>query len=179
MASLRRSNLTGYADDIPMAATLDTEKVVNLLSNTHKIYQIKVPSETDNLELVREVVAKVAAKEGFGKDEVSRIELAVDEACANVIKHAYGNDTKKYIDILLEKEDDKLVVVVTDHGRGFNPNAIKQPNMEEYLKKFSKGGLGIFLMETLMDQVEFDIKPGVKNQVRMIKYLNKEKSNHQ
>ena len=63
-------------------------------------YKLKIPSQTDNLEIIREFVGRVASKVGFNEDDLNKIELAVDEACANVIKHAYQKDQKsKPIDI--------------------------------------------------------------------------------
>jgi serine/threonine-protein kinase RsbW len=143
------------------------------LGKTPIQYRLKLPSQTDNLSLIRELVAKVATKVGFSNDDVSKIELAVDEACANVIKHAYGSNSKNIIDILIKVDKQKLMVVVTDKGKGFNPDEIKLPKMNEYLQEMRVGGLGIYLIETLMDKVNFDVKPGVRNQVKMIKYLNK------
>lgn len=143
-------------------------------------YQLRIPSETDNLELIREFVTKVAEKVGFQSDDIGKIELACDEACTNVIKHAYAsenNDGKKNLDILIKVNYDKFTLVVTDHGKGFDPNAIKSPNMKEYLAQLKVGGLGIYLMKTLMDEVDYQMEPGVKNQVKMVKYfINKNNS---
>lgn len=136
-------------------------------------YRLKLPSQSDNLSLIRELVTKVATKVGFSNDDVSKIELAVDEACANVIKHAYGKNSRKIIDVLIKVDTQKLMVVVTDKGKGFKPDEIKLPKMNEYLQEMRVGGLGIYLIETLMDKVNFDVQPGIRNQVKMIKYLNK------
>ncbi len=143
-------------------------------------YQLRIPSETDNLELIREFVTRVAEKVGFQSNDIGKIELACDEACTNVIKHAYAsdnNDGKKNLDILIQVDYDKFTLVVTDHGKGFDPNAIKSPDMKEYLAQLKVGGLGIYLMKTLMDEVDYQMEPGVKNQVKMVKYfINKKNS---
>lgn len=139
-------------------------------------YQLRIPSQTDNLELIREFVTRVAEKVGFDKKQVGNIELAIDEACTNVIKHAYDKEkATKSLDVLIKVDFDKFTLVVTDHGKGFDPKMIKNPNMDEYLAEMKVGGLGIYLMRKLMDEVNYDIKPGVKNQVKMVKYfLNKD-----
>ena len=139
-----------------------------------KKYQLKIPSQTDNLEIIRGLVAKVATKVGFNNDDISKIELAVDEACANVIKHAYDKDSNKFIEIVIQIDYQKLMIIVTDRGRGFRPENVKLPNMNDYLEEMRVGGLGIYLMETLMDKVDFEINPGVKNQVKLVKYLAKD-----
>jgi serine/threonine-protein kinase RsbW len=146
------------------------------LPKVKKKYQLRIPSQTDNLELIREFVARVARKVGFRDDDVSKIELAVDEACANVIKHAYNKDDKQPIDIAIQIDYQKLTVIITDRGRGFDPNRIKRPDMNEYLAEMRVGGLGIYLMRTLMDEIDFDMKPGKRNQVIMSKYFLDKKS---
>ncbi|MBN1480935.1 ATP-binding protein [candidate division KSB1 bacterium] len=137
-------------------------------------YQLRIPSETDNLELIRDFVSKVAEKVGFKSDDVGKIELACDEACTNVMKHAYASgqkNGKESLDILIQIDYDKFTLVVTDHGRGFDPDAIKLPDMKEYLAQLKVGGLGIYLMKTLMDEVDYQMQPGVRNQVKMVKYF--------
>ena len=144
------------------------------MSRILKKYDLKVTSQSDNLAIVREFVSNVASNIGFNTDDVSKIELAVDEACANVIKHAYGKNSKQLIEISIRIDKKKMMVIVTDKGKGFDPDCQKLPNINEYLSEMRVGGLGLFLIETLMDEVDFQIKPGVRNQVKMIKYLNKE-----
>ena len=143
------------------------------MPKNQKKYQLKLPSQSDNLSIIRELVTKVANSVGFSGDDISKIELAVDEACANVIKHAYGQNSDQIIDIVIKIDSKKMVVEVSDKGKGFAPESLNFPNMKQYLNEMRVGGLGIYLIETLMDEVAFDVKPGVRNQVRMIKYLNK------
>lgn len=143
------------------------------MPKTKKTYQLKLPSQASNLSLIRELVTKVASQIGLDSEEASKIELAVDEACTNVIKHAYGNNSDKVLDILLKVERDKLVIIVSDKGKGFDPSEVKVPDLGESIKAGKRGGLGICLMKTLMDKVDFQIKPGSKNQVRLVKFLHK------
>jgi serine/threonine-protein kinase RsbW len=141
-------------------------------------YQLRIPSQTDNLELIRGFVAKVAEKVGFSGDDISKIELACDEACTNVIKHAYSETSgNKALDVMIMIDFDKFTIVVTDHGKGFDPKSVSLPDMQEYLAELKVGGLGIYLMRTLMDEVNYEIKPGIRNRVKMVKYfINKENS---
>jgi len=95
-----------------------------------------------------------------------------------VIKHAYSDRSQlQSLDIAIKLDYQKLTLIVTDHGKGFDPQAIKIPDMKEYLAELKVGGLGIYLMKTLMDEVTYDIKPGLSNQVSMVKYfINKKNS---
>ena len=142
------------------------------MPKTQKKYQLKMPSQSDNLSIIRDVVAKIASRMGFDSDEASKIELAVDEACTNVIKHAYANNSDQMIEISIKIDQEKLIIIVADNGKGFNPDKIKLPDLNESIKKGRQGGLGLCLIKALMDKVEFEIKPGSKNQVKMIKYIN-------
>ena len=133
-------------------------------------YALRIPSETQNLELIREFVSGVASKVGFDSEEINKIELAVDEACTNVIEHAYKGK-KGDIDIAIKVDYQKFTVIVTDRGDAFRFRDVEMPDMNEYLAELRVGGLGIYLMKTLMDEVEYHSEPGVKNEVRMVKYL--------
>ena len=136
-------------------------------------YQLKIPGQTDNLELIRIFVSAVAERVGFAADDVGKIELAVDEACANVIKHAYIKGTKEPIDVVIEVDYKKLTIIITDHGKGFDVKKISKKNVKDYIAELRVGGLGIYLMKALMDEVEFNSQPGVKTQVKMVKYFLK------
>lgn len=141
------------------------------------LYKLRIPSQTDNLEIIRYFVGKVAEKVGFKEDDVGKIELAVDEACTNVMKHAYTDKTTdKSLDVAVQIDYQKLTLIVTDHGKGFDPEKVRLPNIKEYLAELRVGGLGIYLMRTLMDEVDYDIRPGVRNQVKMVKYLISKKT---
>jgi serine/threonine-protein kinase RsbW len=141
-------------------------------------FRLRVPSRTDNLDLIRVFVGKVAEKVGFKSDEVDKIELACDEACTNVVKHAYKRNEAKSLDVAIKIDYQKLTIIVTDHGKSFDPGSVIMPKMKEYLAEMRVGGLGIYLMRKLMDEVNFDIQPGVKNQVRMVKYLIDKKNSN-
>ena len=132
---------------------------------------MKVKSQTDKLVQVRNFISEAARTFGFKEDDVDKIALAVDEACTNIIKYAYEHDTNKEIEVSVHTSNGKFEVVITDYGKDFNPNAVKLPDMQEYVKHYQKGGLGMYLMKSLMDRIEYNITPGVKNEVRLTKFL--------
>jgi len=132
---------------------------------------LKIESKTDRLVAVRDFVSQAAYASGFNDEEVSKIALAVDEACTNVIKHAYHYDPKKQITITVTANNGEFEVSIVDNGKQFDPKRIKQPDMKEYLSSYRRGGLGVYLMKSLMDKVEYDIEPGKRNQVRLVKHI--------
>ncbi len=136
-----------------------------------KTTTIHIESRTERLSAVREFVSEAARSFGFSEEDVGKIALAVDEACTNVIKHAYKYDPTKEIGISVHTANRAFVVSISDNGRAFDPRAIQQPDMKEYMTHFRRGGLGVYLMRSLMDKVEYDIAPGKKNEVRLTKFL--------
>jgi serine/threonine-protein kinase RsbW len=138
-----------------------------------KTKSINIDSKTERLISVREFVSEEAREFGFDDEEVSKIALAVDEACTNIIKHAYKFDPSKKIKVTVKPGTRAFEVSITDNGKQFNPAELQAPDMKEYLSHFRRGGLGVYLMKSLMDKVEYDITPGIKNEVRLIKYLHR------
>lgn len=132
---------------------------------------IKIKSKTERLIAVRDFVSSAAREFGFPDEEISKITLAVDEACTNVIKHAYNFDPAKIITVSVRGSNGAFEVSIQDTGKQFNPAGVQTPDMKEYLSHFRRGGLGVYLMKTLMDKVEYNFKPGSPNEVRLIKYL--------
>ncbi|OQX95393.1 hypothetical protein B6I21_05660 [candidate division KSB1 bacterium 4572_119] len=135
-------------------------------------YQLKIPSKTDNLELIRTFVSRISEMVGFTDDDVYKIELAVDEACANVIKHAYKKEEE--INLVIELDYKKLTIIISDQGIGFDVNKILNRDIKNYLAQMKVGGLGIHLIHALMDEVEFRSEPGRKTEVKMVKYFVKD-----
>jgi serine/threonine-protein kinase RsbW len=137
-----------------------------------KTQTLTIESKTEQLIAVREFVSEAAYKFGFNDEEVSKIALAVDEACTNIIKHAYRYDPTKNIVVSIKGANAAFVVSIIDKGRQFNPEDVQKPDMKEYLSHYRRGGLGVYLMKSLMDKVEYDIDPGKKNEVRLTKYIS-------
>lgn len=140
---------------------------------------LRIHSQTEKLNLVREFIGEAAREYGFDDEAIGKIMLAVDEACTNIIKHAYGYAPDRTIDLDIQTTGDRFDVVITHGGKSFDPAAVKRPDMKEYFKKYQRGGLGIHLMRTLMDGVEYEALPDSRNIVRLYKYLPHEtKSRH-
>ena len=132
------------------------------MQTIEKTFLLKVPSSTENLALIREFVGNIGMQAGLDQKDVGKLELAVDEACANVIEHAYGHDQTKEVIIRASLDEETLKIDVEDTGRGFDPEKIEQEKLEELINKRATGGLGMRLMKTLMDEVRYEIEPGKK-----------------
>ena len=136
-----------------------------------KKFSLVIPSDDEFLDLIRNFVGKIAETAGFDDDSVNKIQLSVDEACTNVMKHAYKGEKSKDVHIEVELNSKKIVVSVVAKGSGFEYDNIGIDDMGAYLTEFRKGGLGLHLIKVLMDEVKFSIKPAKKNVIEMTKYI--------
>lgn len=143
------------------------------MASIERQFTLQVPSSTENLALIREFVVTVGGQAGLAEGELPKLELAVDEACANVIEHAYGYDVSKVVTIRVTFDEAVLRISVIDEGRGFDPNQVPQADLDKLVHERKSGGLGIRLIRTLMDEVEYQIVPGQKNELHMTKLIRK------
>lgn len=144
------------------------------MKRSDKIEDSRVFKSTTNaLADVREFVNECAMRFGFGDKEVSEITLAVDEACTNVIKHAYKGNPDTEFEVRILASGTEFQVVVRDWGASFKPEEVPLPNIKDKVKKHKAGGLGIFLMRKLMDTVEYQGKDA-SNEVRLVRNLRNE-----
>jgi len=134
-------------------------------NHTHKLI---VNASTSRLADVRKFIAEKAQNFGFDEKDVSDIRLAVDEACTNIIKHAYKYDDKQNVEILIGIDDDKLFVTLTDTGETFDPSKYSKPDLRKQMKAKQRGGVGVYLIRKLMDEVEY-LKKKDHNMIRMYK----------
>lgn len=137
-----------------------------------KKFTLEVPSSTENLAMIRDFVKRVGRQTGMEEQEIFNLELAVDEACANVIEHVYGNDTSKEVIIRATCDDKEVRISVIDMGRGFDPTGVTPATIDSLVSGRKSGGLGIRLIRALMDEVSYEISPGQKNELHMVKRLN-------
>jgi serine/threonine-protein kinase RsbW len=132
---------------------------------------------TANLDALAQITAFItAAAEHLGLDERAtwQVQLAVDEAATNIIQYAYDAEHPGDIVVTWYAEDDRLVIRLCDHGRRFDPQAVEPPNLELPLEERQVGGLGIYLMTRLMDEVRFDFDPQAGNLLTLVKQLTNE-----
>ena len=100
--------------------------------------------------------------------------MACDEACTNIIEHAYGGEGVGDIDISWQIDGERFIIEMLDNGRPFSPKEVKTPTMPTTpvdLDQLKVGGLGLHFMRTLMDKVEFSFNEE-GNRLLMIKYVD-------
>ena len=116
---------------------------------------LSVPSQTTFLGLVREVTKRMAESAGFADGTADRLALAVDEATTNVIEHAYRGSADGEIELRIEDRGPEFRVEVMDSGATVDPRTVPRVDLGRYVSERRTGGLGVHLMEKIMDSVTF------------------------
>src|SRR5664280_12953 len=111
------------------------------------------PARFDELDSIRGFATQAARDAGMDDSETYAIELAIDEACTNIIEHAYQGENRGDIECSCEFDAAGLTVVIRDHGKPFDPSTITTPDMDADIDDRAVGGLGVFLMKKMMDEV--------------------------
>jgi serine/threonine-protein kinase RsbW len=120
---------------------------------------VTFPANFNFLDEIREYVGQRARKAGFSDKEIYSIQLAADEASSNVIEHAYAGYSNATFELTCDFEKDHLTITLLDHGKSFDVSKVPAPELNVDLSDRKIGGLGIYLMRKLMDEVRYDITP--------------------
>ena len=134
--------------------------------------KLEINSRTENLAEIREFINSAAVDAGFSKEAIDNIILAVDEACTNIIKHAYKYLPDGKIILNLKTDKKTFTIDIIDYGKSFEPGLVPNPDLQKYFNEKRVGGLGMYLMKSLMDEVKYISVPGKYNQVSLTKNLN-------
>lgn len=140
------------------------------MSKKNNIFSISVEASTANLSEVRDFVAMHAQNLGMSEKDISEIRLAVDEAYTNIIKHAYKNIPAKPVQIKLGFDNTQIWISLTDEGESFDPSSYNEPDLMKRIKNKQRGGMGVYLIRKLMDNVQYNRK-GQVNEIKMVKHL--------
>ena len=129
------------------------------------------PGVCASLAEIADFVRESAQDAGFSSADVFAIETAVDEAISNIIEHAYGDQRKGEISCAIEENNSEIRIILEDHGKPFDPSCIPIPDLEADLDDRLDHGLGIYMMQKLLDDVEYDFNQQ-RNRLVMIKRKN-------
>jgi serine/threonine-protein kinase RsbW len=128
------------------------------------LLKFSVPGKPEYVGTIRMAISCLANSVGFDIEAIEDIKVAVSEACTNAVCHG-GSDTSVY-EVFCELEEDRIVVSVIDQSGGYDFNAYQEPCLENP----REGGLGIFIIKALMDEVDIITEIGVGTRIKMVKY---------
>ena len=119
-----------------------------------KMEQVKVPAQMNYLRVLRKFVTRFGAKYGFTSAELYAFKSAVDEACTNIIEHGYEYQDGT-ITLRAVFNNNRLTIELMDNGKSFDFDGVTNPDLEDYVKIRKRGGLGIFIIRRLLDEVDY------------------------
>ena len=131
--------------------------------------KIILDANFDVLDEIRDFVADIAHQANFSDKEIYSIQLATDEACTNVIEHAYADFDEGKLEVECNILDGGIKIVIRDQGVSFDPSSVLEPNLKADLSDRKIGGLGIYLMRKLMDDVSYESSVETGNTLTMFK----------
>jgi serine/threonine-protein kinase RsbW len=126
------------------------------------------PGSYKSLARIGGFVRKIAQDAGFENFAIYSIELAVDEACSNIIEHAYQGEGKGSIHCTCFASETTLTIVLKDKGQSFDSSNVSQPNLSHNLDEREAHGLGLYFIRQWMDEVNF-ASNGTENILTMVK----------
>ncbi|WP_134685635.1 anti-sigma B factor RsbW [Brevibacillus migulae] len=140
------------------------------------VIEMSLPARPEYVGVVRLTVSGLANRAGMAYDDIEDVKLAVAEACTNVVQHAYGADEVGSIHLRCKIMGDRMVIEVADDGQSFPVDAVpaKLKPIDHTLSvdELTEGGLGLYLIHTLMDEVQISGEHGVM--ISMTKYLRQD-----
>lgn len=144
------------------------------MTREYDFIEMKFPSSPEYVGLIRLTLSGVLSRAGATYDDIEDSKIAVSEAVTNAVKHAYSEDQTGDISVGFAVFNDKVEIIVADNGQSFDYEQIKTElgpyNEDDNINYLREGGLGLFLIETLMDKVTFKKEPGVT--ISMTKYIS-------
>ena len=117
-------------------------------------------AQFENLDDIRVFVGEAARDSGLESAEIYAVQLAVDEASSNIIEHAYGGESHELIECICIIAPGSLSVTLKDCGCHFDPSQVGDPDLTSDIEARRPGGLGMYFIRQLMDEVTFTIVPG-------------------
>ena len=134
------------------------------------ILRLSIPGKPEYVGTVRLAISSLANCAGFDIEAVEDIKVAVSEACTNVVCHSSVSKEDAY-EVACEVGDGRITISVVDRAGGYDMAKYQKPVMDCECPK--EGGLGIYIIKALMDEVDIFSEIGIGTSIKMVKYLNR------
>lgn len=135
---------------------------------------VTIPAQYDQVAPACDFIVDAAVQAGLDDDAAFQVQLACDEACTNVIEHAYSDQAGE-IEVGYAVKSGNFIVTIRDNGRAFDPSAVPEPALTGdkpvNIDALEVGGLGLHFMRRLMDEVTFSFDKKKGNLLTMKKRL--------
>ena len=130
---------------------------------TYETIKMEISANPEYVSIIRLTTSGIANKVGFCLDDIEDLKGAISEACTNAIKHSL-EDRFTIIYTMIEKG---LTIEIIDNGKGYNTKEVSEPDLDN----LKESGMGLFIIESLMDEVNVESTEGKGTSIKMTKYL--------
>ena len=130
---------------------------------TYETIKMEITANPAYVSIIRLTTSGIANKVGFCLDDIEDLKVAVSEACTNAIKHS-SDDRFTIIYTMIENG---LIIEIIDNGNGYDTSSINEPDIEN----LKESGMGLFIIDALMDEVSIESQEGKGTSIKMTKYL--------
>ena len=118
------------------------------------LLNIKLPAKLENLGRWMEAVSECAREQGFDQKKTGRIELALEEALVNICNYAYPEEPGD-VEVNCQEDDSRFIIEIIDSGNPFDMTSLPAPDLPSSIEERKIGGLGIFLIKKMVDEVRY------------------------
>ena len=130
---------------------------------TYETIRMGISANPEYVSIIRLTTSGIANKVGFCIDDIEDLKVAISEACTNAIKHSLD---ERFI-IIYSIIENGLTIEVIDNGKGYDRSSVSEPD----INNLKEGGMGLFIIEALMDEVTVESQEGKGTSIKMTKYL--------
>ncbi|SMP58291.1 ATP-binding protein [Anoxynatronum buryatiense] len=134
-----------------------------------EMIELSIPHRSEYVSMIRLTVTAIASSMGFDIEDIEDIKVALSEACSNAIMHGGCSAEENFV-VQFIREQKRLTISVSDFGKGYSVQTLQDPKLEE----LNEGGLGIFIIRSLMDDVKIKTGSSQGTSITMIKNLREE-----
>lgn len=134
---------------------------------------LRLPGTPDSLPLIRQHVVEAAERCNFSPEDIAKIEMAVGEACTNVIEHAYRTQPLRLeIEVQIQELPNRLEITIIDYSTiNFPVDNEQDLNLDDFMDSDRRRGLGLYIIRNFVDHLEHRFICGQGNELRLVKYF--------
>ena len=133
--------------------------------------ELRIRNQMTELEKVNQFIGEISEELGLSMEMTMDLNLVIEELVVNVVSYAYPQGTDGEIELMVTSDDKELTLVLSDQGREFDPTSKEDTDMSVNPAERELGGMGIFLVKNIMDEVTYQRFKG-KNLLTMTKKIN-------
>jgi len=133
--------------------------------------QIQIENQIPAIEKVCNQIENFGRTHNIEQKVIFALHLALDEILTNIISYGYADEDTHQIDVRLQLDQDRMIIEIEDDGKPFHPNQAPTPDIDKPLQERKIGGLGLYLVNNLMNSVDYQSRNG-KNILTLVKKYN-------